>query len=434
MLTVGKNTFLIWLLLHRLQQKLPTAIQFQLGTFLYFDENGPRELSADSSCRSLLRNCWALSAESEDIARPCFAFSLSEAVNIHVAPAWSDRWRSWKKHHYADIIFMDIPRTREVAALVYVIPLLFSHTGIPIHRPLALRQELELDVALAVSLVHKWGPCTQTIVDLLLSPFKIDRREVLVSNTARDICLSPSTTLCGGDKFPTASALSLFFIRPLREPEQQWAFSTHALLIPTLYLNVIFQKIRAQVLNSNSRVISEAFQRLTWQRWKRTINSRLHEARTHVYMSSTAPSLALFNEQHQRRSEITPTTMLLPGTLTALKHVEDYSTFYWFPSVDDFGGIDGVLKNDTNIYLLQAAVAGEDRDPVSGIRRVWEEIDPSTHACNWHIVVVADAGGETLAAQYAMQLDSALKSFKLGNGGDTMQVWGSVLETSQLWE
>lgn len=76
--TLGKTTFLCWLLLYRLERRLPTAVQFRASSFIYFSANlngaSLRVLDAHSSGRDLSLQCWALSNANDDVAYPARVF------------------------------------------------------------------------------------------------------------------------------------------------------------------------------------------------------------------------------------------------------------------------------------------------------------------------------------------------------------------------
>lgn len=102
------------------------------------------------------------------------------------------------------------------------------------------------------------------------------------------------------------------------------------------------------------------------------------------------------------------------------------SSFYWFPSVVNFPGIDGILFDGKDIYLLQATISNEHRRPDDGLKKVWEIIGAaSSQLLNWHFVVITDI--KYLAEKYVTDLGAQLP-LRLGRIQKVVGVWGCFLE------
>src|SRR6266508_3800744 len=83
---------------------------------------------------------------------------------------------------------------------------------------------------------------------------------------------------------------------------------------------------------------------------------------------------------------------LAPGgtasTLRAAAHNRP-SPFYWFPSIVNYPGIDGVLVNGNNIFALQATIADTHDEPRDGLKKVWQTIGAAVaQNFTWHFVIV----------------------------------------------
>ncbi|KAI0687934.1 hypothetical protein C8T65DRAFT_526941, partial [Cerioporus squamosus] len=142
---IGKTVWLLDVLLHRLERKLPTAIYLSGDQFVVFNDEGATVRDARNRA-DLSRDYWTLSDSNDDIHKPCRAFQLSNARIILSTSPRPDRWKEWKKQHSASLLVSDLPRPLEIGALL---------------------RELGLDVAEAYRYINKWGPCTRTILDLL---------------------------------------------------------------------------------------------------------------------------------------------------------------------------------------------------------------------------------------------------------------------------
>ncbi|KAI0685535.1 hypothetical protein C8T65DRAFT_712618 [Cerioporus squamosus] len=176
---VGKTVCLLYLLLCRLERKLPTAIYL-----MYRKES------------------WALSDSNYDIVAPCAAFRRSRARLIHASSPRLDQWKGWMKYkRFSRVIISDLPRPLEIGAIM---------------------KQLGLNTAEAYRFISKWGPCTRTILDLLRrSPRALPEAEAQLEYAARRaaaaICANPATF---GDNLVQSAAASegstLLFISPYR--------------------------------------------------------------------------------------------------------------------------------------------------------------------------------------------------------------------------
>jgi hypothetical protein len=105
------------------------------------------------------------------------------------------------------------------------------------------------------------------------------------------------------------------------------------------------------------------------------------------------------------KSHISSAPLAQGGTASALRTAacNHPSSFYWFPSIVNFVGIDGVLVNGDNIYALQSTIADTHDGPLEGLRKVWKTIGAAVaELFNWHFVLVSD--NKALANKYAKEL------------------------------
>jgi hypothetical protein len=114
---LGKSTFLFYLLLHRLEKRLPTAVQLRAEQYLLFDEEGPTTYPISATPKRL-RACWALVDSNSHVSLPCSAFgAYAQRVFLMTCPK-PERWRGWSKRHEGLLIIMDLPTVPEIAAIV----------------------------------------------------------------------------------------------------------------------------------------------------------------------------------------------------------------------------------------------------------------------------------------------------------------------------
>jgi len=116
---LGKTTFLFYLLLYRLENKLPTAVQFGPNRYILFDEDGAIEYSLPEPYRNpRLRKCWALTDSNNLIYQPCPEFQLIAKVVILISSPRPERWKEWRKQAGAYLRISDLPSVPEIAAIV----------------------------------------------------------------------------------------------------------------------------------------------------------------------------------------------------------------------------------------------------------------------------------------------------------------------------
>jgi hypothetical protein len=116
---LGKTTFLFYLLLHRLEKKLPTAIQLDAECYYIFDEQGAIVHPLPGHDREpRLEKCWALTDSNNNIEQPCVAFQSQAKLVILASSPKLDRWKEWLKQANGSYIISDLPSVPEIAAIV----------------------------------------------------------------------------------------------------------------------------------------------------------------------------------------------------------------------------------------------------------------------------------------------------------------------------
>jgi hypothetical protein len=116
---LGKSTFLLYLLIHRLENRLPTAVQFDADYYIIFDEQGAKvNPLPDPDPDPRLEECWALADSNNYVLQPCSAFqAVAERVILASSPK-PERWREWIKQAMGRCIISDLPSVPELAAIV----------------------------------------------------------------------------------------------------------------------------------------------------------------------------------------------------------------------------------------------------------------------------------------------------------------------------
>ena len=118
--STGKTFFLLCLLVHLLQERVPVALQIDAKNFVLFDSRGAHIYKTDSIDASAIpEGAWALS-DSGDQLEPCAAFRHSDAHIVHTSSPTSHRWKEWVKQMSATRYIMDVWSSEELRGLLYV--------------------------------------------------------------------------------------------------------------------------------------------------------------------------------------------------------------------------------------------------------------------------------------------------------------------------
>lgn len=114
----GKSTFLLYLLLHRLERKQPTAVQFDATWTFIFDKHGVDVRKAEDSDPVRLGECWALVDSNANVIQPFEAFQVHAQCVIQTSPPKYGRWKSWIKQKQGTCIVSELPTVVEIAAIL----------------------------------------------------------------------------------------------------------------------------------------------------------------------------------------------------------------------------------------------------------------------------------------------------------------------------
>ena len=111
--------FLIYLLLYRLEHRLPTAVQFQTQSYLLFDEQGVLSLSVDDIFEPRLCQCWALADSNSRVSQPCAGFETKAGkLVIQASLPNPSRWKEWLKQARGWQLWAELPTMLEIAAVL----------------------------------------------------------------------------------------------------------------------------------------------------------------------------------------------------------------------------------------------------------------------------------------------------------------------------
>jgi len=99
----------------------------------------------------------------------------------------------------------------------------------------------------------------------------------------------------------------------------------------------------------------------------------MHEKSMHLEMCIGNKRYEILNTSG--KSHLYSAALAPGGTISSLRASarNRLSSFYWFPYIVNFVGLDGVLVND-NICALQATIADTHKGPLEELRKVWQTI------------------------------------------------------------
>ncbi|KZV66105.1 hypothetical protein PENSPDRAFT_689291 [Peniophora sp. CONT] len=437
---IGKTTFLLFLLIDRLQQREPTALQLHSRYYLIFDEQGVTANKLDDA-DNRLKQCWALVDSNSQVVSPCGSF-LDKALRvIQTTSPKVERWKEWRKQARAELYVMDLPNVMEIAAIV---------------------KEHGLNCSLTFYYASKWGPCSRTIIDVIeriKAGDNVGDIERSLANSAtraaKAICATPAVFedfMLNSDDRPSSFASlgsSLLFIGPFRDTTEgsRLVRSESVPVVPTKHCFGIL----ISAWNRTRRAKSlEFFDLFSTHSLTRTAAGWMHEFLMHAYISIGDRPLRIYKAGDETVCFIPPSSNFIPGTLGGLDKTLSSASFYWLPDAKNFSGIDGVLgisDAETNsptttasgsaqtsphidIYALQATIAHVHGSPADDLRALWKHI---THLRNktLHVVVVADQ--EATATRLTEKFKEDLNDFAVGDEQTKrlpVNVWASVLPTT----
>jgi RHS (Retrotransposon Hot Spot) family protein len=379
---IGKTTFLLYLLIERLQRKSPTVVQTESSYFLLFDEVGVHRVGVEGyNSYAIPTGAWALMDSNEDVVKPCQAFlSATQAMVIQASSPQSRRWKDWKTRYSADLCVMDVWDNNELDALFAI---------------------LKTNASSAKKVVDTVGCCPRTIFDILKidktgsdrtpgsdrKPESDRRLEVYVDTlaaAAQNISETLKTNLgtlkqldFSGSKIPSG----LFFVHP-SHADRLSAY----LDIPT---NIITEIVANAVIAAKMTDQMSFFNMMSSHASSRASAGCVFEIIMHDRISKSSANASPLTATSAEGQSITipVASRCLEGTMDAFKQCP--LAGYWRPSAPNFPGIDGVVFADTGVFALQATIARNHTSPAAGLKKIWDDTSWHTKQLPWHLVFVA---------------------------------------------
>lgn len=110
--------FLVYLLLYRLEHKLPTAIQVGNDRYFVFDDECVLSHRTVDEAEPRLSSCWALTDSNLHAVHPCEHFPSLPEVLIQSSSPKPEKWKEWLKQKMGSRIYAELPTVLEIAAIL----------------------------------------------------------------------------------------------------------------------------------------------------------------------------------------------------------------------------------------------------------------------------------------------------------------------------
>ncbi|KAI0742035.1 hypothetical protein C8Q80DRAFT_1110187, partial [Daedaleopsis nitida] len=406
---LGKSMFLLYLLLYRLERKLPTAVQFNTSHYVVFDGQGVRVNDVNDT-DPRLKDCWALADSNASVIQPCQAFGTFARFIIQATSPKLERWKQWIKYFQpgAFEFYMDLPSVMEIVAIA---------------------DECEYTPSLAYSYVVKWGPSIRTVLGLCEHGDSAEAKHATSLRTAaQEVCTNPSLvnvirgTVVSTHSGTQSSVFSdLLFVRPKLHANGTLNRIESHVFPPTNRVTEILEQEVVQLSNARRLQLFESF---SAHSFTRTAAGWAHEMRMHHRLCTASSPLTFFRGAETK--DVQPSTRLLAGVLSSMASVKASDAFYWVPSQSTFPGVDGLLgDSDGNLFAMQATVANDHKGPEEGLALLWDQFKAGVRkARKWHVVFFAP---DHDTATRLLQKHAQLEGMRLGHGGTVDGVWGCVV-------
>ncbi|KZV69913.1 hypothetical protein PENSPDRAFT_752962 [Peniophora sp. CONT] len=365
---IGKRTFLLYLLLHRLENHQPTAFQFHPFYYVLFDHAG-WSLCHISQHEKRLQACWVLTH-----VPPCETLRRYSPCIVQATSSSPEQWKPWTKRiQHTRTLVMNLPQEIEITAIVKE----HGYSSFAHRVP---------------SMVRKWGPSLAMMLDfarafknnqLSVVEEKHEQAAINVANRiSRDVKHLHSSLWPGRYKM-TSGSFPLLFVCPASTTNLDlWGHC-----IPTTYMQTILEVACSGV--SNELTIN-LFIGLSRRALARSMDDFNLELRTHLRLCTGNDGLRIFNGLYTRKLQ--PSSVLLPGTLDVNRFAPEgvSQPFYWIPGVTEFPGIDSVFgDNAGNLYAFQVSAKGDHLKPVDGLSKLWKSVGEHVRQrWSWHMVLV----------------------------------------------
>ncbi|KAH9022984.1 hypothetical protein EDB85DRAFT_342232 [Lactarius pseudohatsudake] len=371
---IGKSIFLFYILLHRLSNRLPTALQLA-NTFVLFRASGAYLYSGDDRSVDIPRGTLALTPAHVKVKIPCDAFLFAErrryARIVQVASAYQAGWKKWHEQFEADLFVMNYFSADEIKVLATI-------------------RGLQVDDLLRI--YNTWGPDTRNCVWFPQHPVAEHRHKLGVDVAVKSFIRKfPQGELDRLQAFSVLfSVLPQDFSRAGRWIAVAEVASEH---INDLILNATIEAETAEQISFFSSLRTHPwFKSATTRILKAFVLTWLsaHPASTSISCTAAAASAPAL------KIPVCPKVRAIPFTgLTLLEDVKRRAfPFCFLPVSPTLPAVDAIIFDKKHLITIQVTVSPKQSVNSSALEKIWDGLPLATKRKHkWCHVFVTNDGG-----------------------------------------
>ncbi|TPX32516.1 hypothetical protein SmJEL517_g04344 [Synchytrium microbalum] len=351
---IGKSIFLLYILIERLLDGLPTALQTELSCYHYFDHSGVVMNPPSRTCPSDIGNpTWALVDSNEKVATPCEGFLGNDQVLMLQATSPKvERYREW---------------TKQAAALLY-----YMNTWTWEETAFYGSEVLHLDMNRIWEAWNDWNPCPRYC-------FSIAKSEALMQSYQKSVIKTLQETkqnllqllLFGSSANPDQSSKLILLSGAQVQTAEAWSLGRIDCKVEIIGKQVI--RMMSEEMETRSDVDRSSFYHMLGSTsGEAAVRGMMLEARMHHLMSTKGLPLTATCLTDKSELLVAPTEKVVRFVKTDLSAMlKDNEFAYFWPIASNHASFDGFIwdRKTSIIILLQATVSGVHPIKQSGIKQ-----------------------------------------------------------------
>ncbi|TPX34301.1 hypothetical protein SmJEL517_g03034 [Synchytrium microbalum] len=351
---IGKSIFLLYILIERLLDGLPTALQTSLSCYHYFDHSGVIMNASTRSCPSDIGNpTWGLVDSNQEVVNPCVGLiGNSQLLVVQATSPKVERYSEWTKQANALIYYMNNWTWEEAA---------FYGSEV-----------LHLDMNRIWEAWNDWNPCPRYC-------FSIAKSEALMQSYQRSVVKGIGVNrqdlipLVRSGRSPNAEETSKLILLSGVEARtaEYWSLGRIDFKVEIIGKQVI--RMISDEMETRSDVDRTSFYNiLRSTSGEATVRGTMLEARMHHLMSTQGPPLNATCLTDRSELLVAPTEKVvrfMKADLSAM--LKDKESGYFWPIASN-ASFDGFIwdRKTSIIILLQATVSAVHPIKQSGLEEL----------------------------------------------------------------
>ncbi|KAH9082063.1 hypothetical protein EDB83DRAFT_2512858 [Lactarius deliciosus] len=379
---IGKYIFLFYVLLHRLSNRLPTALQLA-NTFVLFLAGGAYLYSGDDRSVDIPRGTLALTYANVKVKIPCDAFLFAtgrgNARIVQVASAYEGGWKKWHEQFGADLYVMNYFSADEIKVLATI-------------------RGLQVDDLLRI--YNTWGPDTRNCVWFPQQPMAELRHKLSVDVAVKSFIR----------QFPSSHG----------ELDHHQAFSVLYSVLPQDFSRAIAvaevasEHISDLILNATIEAETAEqirfFSSLRTHPWLKSATTRILKAFVLTWLSAHPASrpiscIAAAASAPALEIPVCPKVRTIPFTdLMLLGDVKKHAfPFCFLPVSQTLPTVDAIIFDKKLLITIQVTISPRQSVDSSALEKIWDGLPLAIKRKHrWcHVFVTGDGGTCSRVAETA---------------------------------